>query len=159
MIHPLAIVAVLLVVAGAAGTVLPGLPGAPLVFVGLVLAAGLDGFAKVGVFPLVLIGLLAVVALGVDLAASWLGVKKVGASRWAVVGAAVGTLAGLFFALPGLLFGPPLGALAGELLAGGGWKQAAKSGAGAFLGFLLGAVAKLGIVFLMVTIFLVAWFF
>lgn len=155
--NPLWIVAVLLVVAGAAGTVLPALPGAPLVFAGLFLAAWIDGFARVGWPTLLLLGLLTAASLLVDLVSTWFGAKKVGASRQAMVGAALGTLAGLFFGLPGLLIGPFLGAVAGELVARRDWKQAGKAGLGAWLGFLLGALAKLTLVFTMLAVFVTAY--
>lgn len=155
--NPLWIVAAILVAAGAAGTVLPALPGAPLVFAGLFLAAWIDGFARIGWPTLLLLGLLTAAALLVDLVSTWFGAKKVGASRQAMVGAALGTLAGLFFGLPGLLIGPFLGAVAGELYARRDWRQAGKAGLGAWLGFLLGALAKLTLVFTMLAVFVTAY--
>jgi uncharacterized protein YqgC (DUF456 family) len=96
-------------------------------------------------------------AFGIDLLASILGAKKVGASRAAVVGAALGAVVGLFFSLPGLIVGPFLGALAGELLVGKTWKEAGKAGLGTWLGMVLGAIAKLALTFAMLGIFVLAW--
>jgi uncharacterized protein YqgC (DUF456 family) len=152
------VLAAILVIVGLIGTVLPALPGVPLLFCGLLLAAWTDGFAHVGVFTLFVLGVLTVIALGIDFIAGVLGAKKVGASRYAVIGAALGTLLGLFFGLPGLLLGPFAGALLGELVAGGTLRKAAGVGVGAWLGFLLGAVAKLAICFAMLGIFAFAFF-
>ena len=104
------IVAILLVLVGIAGTVLPMLPGVPIVFGGLLLAAWIDGFAHVGWPVLLALGVLTVVSLIADAAAASLGAKRAGAGRAAAVGAAIGTLVGLFFGLPGLLFGAFAGA-------------------------------------------------
>ena len=85
-----------LILAGIAGTVLPALPGLPLVFAGMALAAWAGDFQEVGVPMLVLLGLLTVLSLVVDFLATMLGAKRVGASRLALVGSVVGTLVGLF---------------------------------------------------------------
>lgn len=151
------ILAVVCIVAGVAGTVLPALPGAPLVFVGLLLAAWADGFQKVGWFPLVLVGLLTLATLAVDLLATSLGAKRVGASWLALAGAAVGTVVGIFLGLPGLILGPFVGAFAGEYLARRNWRQAGKVGFGTWLGLVLGTAAKIALVFTMLGIFLTAY--
>jgi len=103
------ILAVLLAAAGLAGLVLPALPGAPLLFLGLVCAAWAEDFAKVGWGWLALIGGLAALTYPVDLAAGALGAKRFGASGRAVLGAALGGLVGLFLGLPGILLGPFVG--------------------------------------------------
>ncbi|MGH9363134.1 MAG: DUF456 domain-containing protein [Thermoanaerobaculia bacterium] len=150
--------AFVLVALGVTGTVLPALPGAPLVLAGLVLAAWIDDFQKVGWLPLVFLGLLTLLSIGVDLAATALGAQRVGASKRAVLGAAVGTIAGLFFGLPGLVIGPFAGAVAGEYWARRDWARAHKVGLATWLGLLLGAAAKLALVFAMVGVFLLAYY-
>jgi len=145
------------VIAGIAGSVVPALPGLPLVFAGLFLAAWLGDFQQVGWLALGLLGGLMLLALAVDLVASLLGTRRFGASGLAVLGAAVGTVVGLFFGLPGLLLGPFVGALGGELLAGRGFEQAARAGVGAWLGFLIGTLAKLALAFSMLGVYLLAW--
>jgi len=152
------VLVVLLVVLGIAGTVLPALPGVPLVFAGLLLAAWIDGFAKVGWLPLVVLGLLTALSFVVDLAASALGAKRVGATRLAIVGAAVGTLAGLFFSLPGLILGPFVGAVAGELISHGKVEQATRAGLATWMGLIFGTLAKLALVFTMLGVFALAYF-
>jgi len=156
------VLAALLVLLGLAGALLPVLPGAPLVFAGLLLAAWTDGFQHVGLWPLLILGALTLLTLLVDLWASAHGARRVGASRLAMLGAGVGTVAGLFFGLPGLVLGPFLGALGGELLHRRSLHpealgQAGKVGAGTWLGLLLGAVLKLALTFAMLGVFTLAW--
>jgi len=145
--------AAILVVLGVLGTVLPVLPGILLVFGGLLLAAWAQDFSRVGLVGLCIIGILALVGLGADFLASVLGAKRVGASPKALIGAALGGFVGVFFGLPGILVGPFIGAIAGELMARGGWAQATKVGVGTTLGLLFAAVAKLVIAFLMIGTF------
>jgi uncharacterized protein YqgC (DUF456 family) len=146
-------IAVILVVLGVLGTVLPVLPGALLVFAGLFLAAWAQDFTRVGLWGLAIIGALMALSFAVDFIASMAGAKRVGASPKALIGAAVGGLAGLFFGLPGILLGPFIGAVLGELIARGGFAQAARVGVGTWLGLLVAAVARLVIAFLMIGTF------
>jgi uncharacterized protein YqgC (DUF456 family) len=152
------ILSALLVGTGMAGTVLPLLPGVPLVFAGLVLAAWIGNFQHVGWPVLLLLGVLTLLSLAVDAAAASLGAKRVGASRAAILGAALGTLVGVFFGLPGLLVGPFAGAAAGQFLVRGDLGDAGRAGFGAWIGFLLGSLAKLALAATMLLIFVVAWF-
>jgi uncharacterized protein YqgC (DUF456 family) len=145
--------AALLVVLGLVGTVVPHLPGPPLVFLGLLLGAGADGFARVGAFTLTLLGLLALCALVLDFWAARHGARRSGASALATAGAAVGTLVGFFFSLPGLLLGPFIGAFAGELLMKRGLRQAGRAGLGTWLGLLLATASRAAIVLLMIGLF------
>jgi uncharacterized protein YqgC (DUF456 family) len=147
------IVAVLLVVAGVAGLVLPALPGAPLLWAGLFCAAWAEDFAFVGAGWLAVLALLAALTWPVDLAAGAVGAKRFGASGRAVAGAALGALVGLFFGLPGILLGPFVGAALAELWARRDLRQAGLSGVGATLGLAIGAAAKLALAFAMLGIF------
>lgn len=159
MDSPLWIAGIVLVLAGLAGTVLPALPGVPLVFVGLLLAAWADGFTKVGIPTLVLLGILTAVAVAVDLVASSFGAKRAGASKGAVIGSAVGAIVGIFFGLPGLLVGPFAGALLGEYLVRRDWKQAGKAGVATWIGLAIGTAAKVALAFTMVGLFALAYVF
>jgi uncharacterized protein YqgC (DUF456 family) len=153
------ILALLLVVAGIAGSVLPALPGVTLVFLGLLLAAWIGDFQQVGAFPLVVLGLLTLLSFVIDLAATALGAKRVGATKLAVVGAALGTLAGLVLGLPGLILGPFVGAVAGELMSHGQVQQATRAGIATWIGLLFGTLAKLALVFTMLGLFALAYIF
>lgn len=153
----LMLLAVALVVVGVVGTVLPALPGAPLVFLGLLLAAWVDHFEKVGWFTLTVLAVLTVLTFVVDFMAASLGAKRVGASWAALAGAALGMIVGLFFSIPGLILGPFVGAMLGEYLARKDWAQARRVGLGTWLGMLLGIAGKLALIFTMVGIFVLAY--
>jgi uncharacterized protein YqgC (DUF456 family) len=153
------ILALLLVVVGIAGSVLPALPGVTLVFLGLLLAAWIGDFQQVGPFPLVVLGLLTLLSFVIDLAATALGAKRVGATKLAVVGAALGTLAGVFLGLPGLILGPFVGAVVGELMSHGQVQQATRAGIATWIGLLFGTLAKLALVFTMLGLFALAYIF
>lgn len=145
--------ATLLVLLGLAGTVLPVLPGTLLVFGGLFLAAWADGFARVGPVGLTVIGALGALAFVADFVGSILGAKRVGASPWALAGAAIGGLVGMLFGIPGLILGPFLGAFTGELAARRRFAQAGVVGLGTWLGLAAAAVLKVVIAFLMIATF------
>jgi uncharacterized protein YqgC (DUF456 family) len=149
--------AVVLVVVGLIGVVLPALPGTWLIFGGLLLAAWADGFAHVGVWPLIVIGVIAAASYFVDFLAPALGAQKLGASKRAMVGAALGTLGGLVFGLPGLLVGPFIGAVLGELTMHREWKQVGRAGIAAWIGFAIGTAVKVGLAFAMIGTFAIAW--
>lgn len=146
--------AALLVVAGLLGTVLPGLPGAPLLFGGLLLAAWAEDFAYVGTRTLVLLGAMALLTWAADLVAGAIGAKRFGASRRAMLGAGIGALVGLFFGLPGILLGPFFGAVLGELSARRSLEEAGRAGIGASLGLAIGAAAKIALSLSMIGLFL-----
>lgn len=151
------ILAVILIVVGVAGTILPGLPGPVLVFAGLLCAAWADGFAKVGPLALVVLGVLTALTYVIDVAAAGFGAKKLGASGKAALGAAVGMLAGLPFGLPGLIVGPFVGALAVELLIGREVVAATRAGLGAWLGVVAAMIVRTAIVFVMLGLFAAAY--
>lgn len=147
-----------LVLAGFVGIVIPALPGILLLYGGLFLAAWAEGFQFVGSGTLVVLGMMALVAYAVDFAAGILGAKHFGASRQAMIGAAIGMFFGLFLGLPGLLLGPFFGAMAGEYLAQRDLFQAGRAGVGTWLGLLVGTAVKLAISVSMLAVFLAARF-
>lgn len=152
------ILAAILVIAGLAGMILPALPGAPLLFAGLFVAAWAEDFAHVGATTLTVLGIMAALSYALEFAATALGARRFGASARAMTGAALGTVVGLFFGLPGLVFGPFLGAVAGELTARRDLQAAAGAGFGAFLGLLLATAGKLALGFAMLGLFLLVRF-
>lgn len=153
------LISVSLIIVGLAGTVLPALPGTPLIYGGLLLTAWADGFAYVSGWTMAFLGLLTVLAFGVDLVSGSIGAKKTGASREAVVGAAVGAVVGLFFGFVGVFIGPFIGAVIGEYLVRRNLGQAGVVGLGAWIGFVVGIAAKLMLAFAMVGIFVLAYIF
>jgi hypothetical protein len=152
------VLAALCVAGGLAGSVLPALPGVPLVFAGLVLGAWADDFQRVSWLTLTLLGLLTLASFAIDFLATALGARRVGATKLAVVGAMLGTLGGLFLGLPGLLIGPFAGAVAGEMLSHGKVEQATRAGFATWMGLVFGTLTKLALVFTMLGIFAAAYF-
>ena len=102
--------------------------------------------------------MLALASLAIDFAATAMGAKRVGASRKAIIGAALGTLLGVFLGIPGLILGPFVGAVAGEMLSHGEWRRATSAGAGTWVGLLFGTLAKIALAFAMLGIFVFAFF-
>lgn len=143
----------LLIVVGLAGAILPALPGVPLVFAGMWLAAWVADYSEIGVWTVALLGVLAGLAMLLDFVAGWLGARRVAASTAALWGAAIGTIVGLFFGLPGLLLGPVIGALAGELRSGGTLGRSTRVGIATWIGLLFGTLAKVALSFTMLGIF------
>lgn len=150
--------AVLLVVVGIAGLILPAIPGAALILGGLVLAAWIEDFVFVGTGTLAFLAVLALLTYAVDFLAGILGARHFGASPRAMMGAMIGAVVGVFFGLPGLLLGPFVGAALGEFSARRGMVAAGRAGIGATLGLVIGAAAKLALAFSMLVVFVAARF-
>lgn len=134
---------------GVAGSVLPGLPGAPLILIAAVLHRWLlPGY--VSMWTLAALAVLAAVTVVVDAACGILGVQRFGGGRWAMLGAGVGAVIGLFFGPLGLLFGGVAGAVAFEMLFDRkALNDALKAGVGAGLGMVVGTILRLGLALLM----------
>ncbi|KPK03393.1 MAG: hypothetical protein AMJ64_15720 [Betaproteobacteria bacterium SG8_39] len=153
------IVAVLMILVGIAGTVLPALPGVALVFAGIALAAWIDGFTVISGWTVGLLAVLTVIGVAVDYVAQLLSAQRAGATTLGIAGAAVGTVVGVFTGLIGLLFMPLIGAAIGEFIAHRDMMRAGRVGAATWVGLLVGAVLKLAIVFTMAGIFVAALLF
>lgn len=145
-------------VAGVAGTVAPGLPGAPFLLGGALLVGWADGFARVGWPSIVAVGLLAALTVAIDLVAAAVGAKLSGASRWALWGAGVGLLAGLFLGLAGVLLGPVVGAFVFEYAKRPDLRHATRSGAVVGIAMLVGNVVRVALAVAAVGVVIVAWF-
>jgi uncharacterized protein len=146
-----------LIVVGLVGAIVPVLPGMPLIFAGIWIIAGVDGYGHLGLGWLLGIAAVGAVGMAVDLLAGALGAKRMGASSQAVWGALIGTVIGLFFGIPGLLIGPFFGAVLGELSAGNSVLRSAHAGVGAWLGLLFGTIIKLVSSLMMVALFGAGW--
>jgi hypothetical protein len=145
-----------LIVLGLAGTVLPFLPGTLLVWGGIVVGAWIDDFSRVGTTTVVVVSVLAVLAWALDYVAGLMGAQKAGASKQALLGAAVGTVVGLFMGLVGVLFMPLVGAAIGEYIARKDQTRAVKVGVATWVGIMVGLIAKVVLAFIMVGIFVAA---
>ena len=149
--------AIVLILLGLAGSILPALPGTPLILAGLILMAWLDDFNSVGVGSLLGLGLLTIISLVLDFIATAEGARRFGAGRGAILGATLGVLVGLFFGLPGLLLGPFIGAVIGHRIGEARLDASIRAGVGASIGVLVGTVAKLIIGVIMIVWFALAW--
>ena len=153
------IVAVLMMLVGIAGTVLPALPGVALVFAGIALAAWIDGFTVISGWTVGLLAVLAAVGFAVDYLAQMVSARRAGATGLGLAGAALGTVAGVFTGLVGLLFMPLAGAAIGEFIAHRDALRAGRVGVATWVGLLVGTVLKLAIVFTMTGVFVAALLF
>lgn len=150
------VVAVLLVVVGAAGTILPALPGVPLIFGGVLLAAWAEDFQRISGWTVGVLAVLAVIGLVVDYIAASLYAKRAGASRQGIIGAALGTAAGIFTGLWGLIFMPLVGAAVGEFMAHKNALRAGRIGVATWFGLLIATAVKIAVAFTMIGVFITA---
>jgi len=146
-----------LIVGGLIGTVVPTLPGIPMIFGGIWLAAALDDYQHLGVTWVVILGVLAAVGVAVDFGAATLGARRVGASSLAIWGASIGTFVGMFLGIPGLILGPFVGALVGELVSSKSVLRSAHVSIGTWLGLLFGTLVKLVLSVVMVALAAGVW--
>ncbi|MCA1779988.1 MAG: DUF456 domain-containing protein [Xanthomonadaceae bacterium] len=151
------LVAIALVIIGLAGSVLPALPGTPIILAGLVLIAWMNGFEAVGIQTLVWLSALTILSILLDFIATAEGARRFGAGRAAILGATVGLLVGMFFGLPGMLLGPFAGAMLGHWLGEASINASFRAGVGASIGVLVGTFVKLLISVIMIVWFVVAW--
>jgi uncharacterized protein YqgC (DUF456 family) len=134
------------------------LPGIPLIFGGVLLAAWIDDFQRIGGWSLAILAILAVAGIAIDYVAAAVSARRVGASRQGIIGAALGTIAGVFTGLWGLVFMPLVGAAIGEYLAQRDALRAGKVGVATWVGLLVGTAVKIAIAFTMVGIAVAALF-
>ena len=144
------IAAVLLMGVGILGTVIPMIPGLPMIFAGAWLAAFIDHYDKINVWVVVLLGVLMLLGLAVDWIAQTMGAKKAGATKLGIVGSLIGTFVGIFTGLWGLIFMPLLGAAIGEFIDHQDMLRSGKVGFATWLGMIIGTVVKLALAFTMI---------
>jgi uncharacterized protein YqgC (DUF456 family) len=151
----LLVLTLVMMLVGLAGTILPMIPGLPIMWLGALIYAVFTGFEKIGWSFLIVFGVLTALVQALDYVANLYGAKKMGAGGWGLFGAFAGMLVGLLSAgLIGLLVGSFAGAILGELLAGKKGSQALKAGVGTFLGFLGGTLIKFVVGCAMMGVFL-----
>jgi uncharacterized protein YqgC (DUF456 family) len=147
------IVVGVLMLVGVAGAVVPFLPGTPLIFAGALIHAIATDFTPIGAGRLAILAVLAIAGWGLEHLAGVLGARRAGGSRAAIVGALLGTVAGLAFAPLGLLVGPIVGAIVGEPLSGRTPASSVRTGIGTALGVVLGVAAHVACALAMVALF------
>ena len=141
------------IVGGLVGTVFPALPGTVLILVGFVVYGLITGFDSLPAWFFVGQTVLVTLSYLIEFLATAFGVKIFGGSKAAAWGAVLGSLLVFVLGPIGIIVGPLLGAIVGELIMGEQIKQALHSGFGSFLGFMGGVIANLVISGLMI-----AWF-
>lgn len=146
-------ITLLVMLAGLIGSILPMLPGTPLVLIAAIGHRLYFGEASVSNLVLGILVALTLVSLVFDFLASMLGAKKFGATWRGVVGAVIGGVVGLFFSLPGIIIGPFLGAMLFEMLGDKEFKKAVHAGVGATVGLLLGIAGKFSVGVVMIILF------
>ncbi len=139
--------------AGLVGSVLPVLPGTPVILLAAIVHRLCFGDKGASILVLIILGLFTLLSFVFDYLASMFGAKKLGATWRGVLGAVIGGIVGIFFNLPGIILGPFIGAVLFELAGGRKFRPAARAGVGAFLGLLAGAVGKLAICLAMIGVF------
>lgn len=149
----------MLILVGLFGTVLPAVPGVPLVFAGILMAAWVDGFTRISPLTVVVLGVLTLLSLVLEYLMCYWGAKKAHASSEALWGGAIGALVGLFGGIVGVVMGPLIGAMIGEWIARRDLVRAGHVGFASWVGMLLGSAAKLAISFILIGVFLVSYFF
>ena len=150
------VIAGILIVAGLIGSILPNLPGIPVMFGGMLLTAWVGHFQKIPVWVVVFLAVIATLSIVFDFVAGSVGAKRYGASKAAVWGAFIGTIIGLFFGIPGIILGPFVGAVIGQIASGSRVEHAARVGVGAWIGLLIGTAIKLAVAFMMLGTFALA---
>ena len=142
------ILAIFLMIIGIIGCLVPVLPGPPISFLGLLLLHA----SKFGNFSLTTIVIFLVVTIVVtilDYIVPVWGTKRFGGSKYGMRGAAVGIVIGFFLGPVGIILGPLIGAIVGELIFRDDMHYALKAGFGSLLGFLTGIGLKLATSFVM----------
>jgi uncharacterized protein YqgC (DUF456 family) len=154
----LCIIGVILTITGLSGLLLPIIPGAPVLFLGLIFGAWAEGFRYIGILTLLILAAMAALTYVVEFAASALGVKKYGGSPRAMAGAVIGGFVGMFLGVPGILLGPFVGAVIGELSLQRTIDQAGRAGFGTVVGMAIGMAGKLAIGIAMIGLFILKRF-
>lgn len=150
--------AVVCLLTGLAGCVIPVLPGPPISYLGILFLHFSEEYDYSLTTLLVLLALVIVVTI-LDYVIPMLGSKYLGAGKWGSAGSFIGTIIGLFFLPWGLIVGPFLGAFIGEKISGKGWHDAFVAGTGSLVGFIVGTLIKVLLCLYMIWIFIEALFF
>jgi len=148
------------VIGGVIGSALPAVPGASIIWLGVVAHGLMTSWQPLGLWSQVTIMVLALLALGCQFLITALGAKKSGATLWGAMGALLGLMVGMAIPIP--LVGPLAGAFGGALLAehlatGKEGHEALRAGAGAVIGALVGAVAEFAIALAMAGVIVLAF--
>ena len=151
-------VAFLLILVGVAGTIVPALPGIPMIFAGAWLIGYMEDYQYFGWGTLIALGVLTVISLIIDWVSQTMGAQKAGATKLGLSGAFHGTMIGIPFGLVGIFLFPVLGAFIGEMIGHRDMRKAGKVSWATWIGMIAGIAAKLAIAFIMIGIMCVMRF-
>ncbi|MEA3495266.1 MAG: DUF456 domain-containing protein [Bacteroidota bacterium] len=140
----LIVIGAVLLIVGIAGCFVPVIPGPPISYISILLLHFTEAHQFTDKF-LIIAALLTIAVTVLDYVVPIWGTKKFGGSKKGVWGSTIGLIIGLFFGPIGIILGPFVGAVIGEMIDGKEFKPALKSGFGAFLGFVAGVIMKLGV--------------
>ena len=158
MTYGLYALAAVFIVCGVAGTIVPALPGIPMIFIGGWIIAHLDGYVNMGTGTLIFLGVLTALSIAIDWVSQTLGAQKAGATKLGLTGALVGTIVGIPFGLVGIFLFPVIGAFVGEMIGHRDMRKAGKVSWATWIGMIAGIAAKLAIAFIMIGIMCVMRF-
>lgn len=151
------IVAALLVVVSVIGSVMPGLPGPPLGYIGLLLLNMTDKVQHSTTF-FVVWGVVVLVVSVLDYYIPIRMTRGLGGSSYGVKGSVIGMLAGMIFTPIGVILGTLAGAVIGEMMGGSDFRNALRSGFGAFVGTMLSTGIKLVVSIMFVIYYIIDLF-
>lgn len=149
------VICIMVMLAGIAGTAIPIIPGVPLVFIAIFAYGYYEGFQNVNSTYLLIMGALTFISVLADYLSSYLGARHFGSSKKGQIGAIIGAVLGIFVLPPaGILAGPFIGAVIGEIIDGKEGLRAMYTGLGAAIGVFSGILIKLLIAIIMFLSFL-----
>jgi uncharacterized protein YqgC (DUF456 family) len=159
MIVFLIIICSILMLAGLVGIIVPVLPGIQLAWIGFLVYAWCTHFERISLVVAVIFTVLVFFSLLLDYFIQVIGAKKFNASKYGLIGVFIGSMLGIFiFGFWGIVLGPVIGAIAGELIAAGNIKQALKTAAGTTVGCIAGNLLKIVLVLIMLGFFIASLF-
>lgn len=141
--------AIVLIVLGFAGTIVPAIPGLPMIAAGGWLIGWADHYEKVGLWTIAVLIVLAVIGVVVDSVAQTAGAQRAGASKAGIVGSIVGTVVGIPMGLFGIFVMPLVGAAVGEFWAKRDLMHAGRVGVATWVGMIVGTAVKVALAFTM----------
>jgi len=149
------ILSIIIILIGILGTIVPLLPGIPLIYASYCIWGLASGWKDYGLTTMIVLGFITLISVLLDYYSGAIGAKKYGATSAGVLGSIIGAIVGAFIlSIPGLILGPFLGAVLGEILVGKKHAEAWRAGWGAFLGFLGGTLFKISASIMMFFLFL-----
>lgn len=145
------ILALILILLGVIGIILPFLPGVPLIFLASILYGAFAGWHIIGIKGYVLLGVLTIISLVSDYILTVIGVHRTGGSGWTALAAIIGAIVGLIlWQLPGAIIGLFIGAVLVGFIVNRDWRKALKSGAGGIVGFFSSLMLRFVIAIFMI---------